>query len=53
MPVNKAKTPTKDGCSYFFRASYRDDFNNIKRYVSKKYKTKAEATEAEALLDLH
>lgn len=49
MPVNKAKTPTKDGCSYFFRASYRDDFNNIKRYVSKKYKTKAEATEAEAL----
>jgi integrase len=49
MPVNKAKTPTKDGCAYFFRVSYRDEFNNIKRYVSKKYKTKAEATEAEAI----
>lgn len=48
MPVNKAKKPTKDGSIYFFRVSYRDEFNNIKRYVSKKYKTKAEATKAEA-----
>ena len=37
MSVNKAKTPTKDGKCWFFRVPYRDEFNTIKQYNSKKY----------------
>lgn len=47
MSVNKAKTPTKDGKCWFFRVPYRDEFNTIKQYNSKKYATRAEAKEAE------
>lgn len=47
MSVNKAKTPTKDGKCWFFRVPYRDEFNAIKQYNSKKYATRAEAKEAE------
>lgn len=47
MSVNKAKTPTKDGKCWFFRVPYRDEFNKIKQYNSKKYATRAEAKEAE------
>lgn len=47
MSVNKAKTPTKDGKYWFFRVNYKDEFNNIKRYNSKKYLTKSEAKKAE------
>ena len=47
MSVNKAKTPTNDGKCWFFRVPYRDEFNTIKQYNSKKYATRAEAKEAE------
>ena len=47
MSVNKTKTPTKDGKCWFFRVPYRDEFNTIKQYNSKKYATRAEAKEAE------
>ena len=47
MSVNKAKTPTKDGKCWFFRVPYRDAFNAVKQYNSKKYATRAEAKEAE------
>ena len=47
MSVNKAKTPTKDGKCWFFRVPYRDEFNAVKQYNSKKYATRAEAKEAE------
>ena len=47
MPVNKAKTPTKNGNQWFFRINYQDEFNNSKQYNSKKYATRSEAKEAE------
>lgn len=47
MSVNKAKTPTKDGKCWFFRVPYRDEFNAVKQYNSKKYATRTEAKEAE------
>ena len=47
MSVNKAKIPTKDGKCWFYRVCYRDEFNALKRYNSKKYATRSEAKEAE------
>lgn len=48
MPIAKSKTPTKDGRCWYFRVCYKDEFEQNKRYQSKKYLTKYEAKEAEA-----
>lgn len=49
MAVYKSKTPTKDGRQWFFKV-YKKDFNgNNKAHKSKKYFTKKEALEEEAL----
>lgn len=47
MPVYKSKTPTKDGRAWFFKISYVDSLSNVQKFVSKKYKTKGEASEEE------
>lgn len=49
MAVYKSKTPTKDGRSWFFKVSRKAYDGTFKPYVSKKYKTKGEATKEEAL----
>lgn len=41
-------TPTKDGRIYLFRIKYKDIFGNVVDYKSQKYKTKKEASDAEA-----
>lgn len=49
MAVYKSKNTTKDGRTWFFK-TYKKDINGInKAYKSKKYITKKEAQEAEAL----
>lgn len=49
MAIYKSDQPTKDGRQYYFMV-YKKDFNGInKKYKSKKYKTKTEAKEEEAL----
>ena len=49
MAVYKSKIPTKDGRQWFFKV-YKKDFNgNNKAHKSKKYFTKKEALEEEAL----
>lgn len=49
MAIYKSDKPTKDGRQYYFML-YKKDFNGInKKYKSKKYKTKPEARDAEAL----
>jgi len=47
MPLYKSKTPTKDGRAWFFKISYVDNLSNVQKFVSKKYKTKGEASEEE------
>ena len=47
MAVYKDK-PTKDGRLYLFRIKYKDIFGNVVDYKSQKYKTKKEASDAEA-----
>lgn len=47
MSVYKSKSPTKDGRSWYFRA-----YKNNKQYESKKYLTKKEAQDEEALFIL-
>lgn len=49
MPVYKYKYPTKDGRCWFFRCSYRELDGTRRQYHSKKYLTRKEAQEAEAL----
>lgn len=48
MAVYKAKTPTKDGRSYFFRIKYRDILGESHDYTSPKYKSLKEAENEEA-----
>lgn len=49
MAIYKSNQPTKDGRQYYYML-YKKDFNGVnKKYKSKKYKTKPEAKEAEAL----
>lgn len=49
MAIYKSDQPTKDGRQYYFML-YKKDFNGVnKKYKSKKYKTRAEAKDAEAL----
>ena len=47
MPTYKSTNPTKDGRAWFFKISYKDNLNNVHKFVSKKYKTKGEASEEE------
>lgn len=47
MPIYKSKTPTKDGRAWFFKVSYKDNFGNIQKFVSKKFSTKTEAKDEE------
>ena len=42
-------TPTKDGRTYYFRVRYKDIFGISNQYTSKKYKTKEETKQEEAL----
>lgn len=49
MPVYKTESKTKDGRIWFFLVCYTDLLGNSKRYKSKKYFTKKEATEQESL----
>ncbi|MDV3427048.1 MAG: Arm DNA-binding domain-containing protein, partial [Bacillota bacterium] len=48
MAIYKSKTPTKDGRSYYFMLYKKDNIGVNKKYMSKKYKTKQEARDAEA-----
>lgn len=48
MPIYKADTPTKDGKVWYFKLNYTDLNGNYIQKKSKKFKTKAEATKAEA-----
>lgn len=54
MSVNKLKESewTKDGRKWIFQVRYTDLNGNVKKYKSKKYKTKPEAQEAERLFFL-
>ena len=47
MPVYQSKTPNKDGASWFFSVSYKEN-GKYKKHNSGKYKTKREAVRAEA-----
>lgn len=47
MPVYKSKQMTKDGRQYFYTYSYKDLTGKHKKYYSKYYLTKKEATKAE------
>ena len=52
MAVYKDKNKTKDGRSWYFKI-YKKDYNGInKAYKSKRYLTKKDAQEAEALFRL-
>lgn len=48
MPIYKSDKPTKDGRKWFFKVSYVDAQGYKKRYESKKYMTKSEASISEA-----
>lgn len=49
MAIYKSDKPTKDGRQYFFML-YKKDFNGVnKKYKSKKYKSRSEAKDEEAL----
>ena len=47
--VYKSKTATKDGRKYFFRVKYKNIYDEWVDYTSKKYATKKEATDEEAI----
>ncbi len=47
MPIYKSKKPTKDGRAWFFKVQYKDNFEQLKVFVSKMYSTKTEAKDGE------
>lgn len=49
MAIYKDKTPTKDGRCWYFKVYKKDFEGNNKAYKSKRYSTKKEAQEEEAL----
>lgn len=52
MPVYKTTEPTKDGKIWYFKLNYTDNSGEHRQKKSKKYKTKAEASKAEAQFKL-
>lgn len=49
MAVYESKRPTKDGRKYYFRIKYKDIFGEIHDYSSKKYKSRKDAVNEEAI----
>lgn len=49
MAIYKSKEKTKDGRQWFYKVYYKDNLGKRKEYKSKKFLTKAEAQQEEAL----